>query len=59
MQQLTYTSPNELIWQETKEPGLSSDSAALVRPVAVATCDLDAIIVTCASPFAVSEIDLT
>ena len=51
MQQLTYTSPNELIWQETKEPGLSSDSAALVRPVAVATCDLDAIIVTGASPF--------
>jgi hypothetical protein len=40
VQQLTYTAPNELEWREASEPSLSSDAAALVRPVAVATCDL-------------------
>ncbi len=51
MQQLTYTSPGSLEWREAPEPRLASDAAALVRPVAVATCDLDAAIVTGASPF--------
>jgi threonine dehydrogenase-like Zn-dependent dehydrogenase len=49
--QLTYTAPKELEWREAPEPSLSSDAAALVRPVAVATCDLDALIVTGGSPF--------
>jgi threonine dehydrogenase-like Zn-dependent dehydrogenase len=49
--QLTYTAPKKLEWQEASEPSLSSDAAALVRPVAVATCDLDALIVTGSSPF--------
>ena len=52
MQQLTYTGPNELEWTEAVEPRLNSDRAALVRPLAVATCDLDALIVTGRSPFA-------
>ena len=52
MQQLTYTSPGVLEWRETPAPTLSSDGAALVRPLAVATCDLDALIVTGESPFA-------
>jgi alcohol dehydrogenase len=52
MQQLTYTSPNALEWREAREPRLSSDRAALVRPRAVATCDLDALIITGQSPFA-------
>jgi threonine dehydrogenase-like Zn-dependent dehydrogenase len=51
MQQLTYTAPGALEWREATAPVLSSDAAALVRPVAVATCDLDALIVRGESPF--------
>ncbi|HMD57883.1 MAG TPA: alcohol dehydrogenase catalytic domain-containing protein [Solirubrobacteraceae bacterium] len=52
MQQLTYTAPGKLQWREASAPVLDSDAAALVRPIAVATCDLDALIVRGASPFA-------
>jgi len=48
---LTYTGPNELEWREAQEPRLSSDASALVRPKAVATCDLDALIISGQSPF--------
>lgn len=48
---VTYTGPNELEWRESPEPRLSSDGGALVRPRAVATCDLDALIVRGESPF--------
>lgn len=48
---LTYTAPRKLEWRETAEPSLPSDRAALVRPLAVATCDLDALIITGESPF--------
>jgi threonine dehydrogenase-like Zn-dependent dehydrogenase len=51
MLQLTYIAPNELEWREAPEPRLSSDRAALVRPLAVATCDLDALIIGGRSPF--------
>jgi threonine dehydrogenase-like Zn-dependent dehydrogenase len=51
MQQLTYTAPKTLEWREAAEPTLDSDAAALVRPVAVATCDLDALIIEGSSPF--------
>jgi threonine dehydrogenase-like Zn-dependent dehydrogenase len=51
MLQLTYTGAEALEWREAPEPGLSSDSAAIVRPVAVATCDLDALIIEGGSPF--------
>jgi threonine dehydrogenase-like Zn-dependent dehydrogenase len=51
MLQLTYTAPNELEWREAREPALGSDGAALVRPKAVATCDLDALIIGGESPF--------
>jgi threonine dehydrogenase-like Zn-dependent dehydrogenase len=51
VQQLTYTGPNDLEWREAHAPALTSDRAALVRPKAVATCDLDALIVTGESPF--------
>jgi threonine dehydrogenase-like Zn-dependent dehydrogenase len=51
MQQLTYTAPNALEWREAPEPRLSSDGAAIVRPLAVATCDLDALIIEGGSPF--------
>ncbi len=48
---LTYTAPNELEWREADEPRLSSDGAVLVRPRAVATCDLDTLIIGGESPF--------
>jgi threonine dehydrogenase-like Zn-dependent dehydrogenase len=48
---LTYTAPRELEWREAPEPKLPSEKAALVRPLAVATCDLDALIIGGASPF--------
>jgi threonine dehydrogenase-like Zn-dependent dehydrogenase len=51
MRQLTYTAPNELEWRDAPEPELGSDGAALARPLAVATCDLDALIIGGLSPF--------
>jgi alcohol dehydrogenase len=51
VEQLTYTAPNRLEWREAPEPKLDSERAALVRPLAVATCDLDALIVRGLSPF--------
>lgn len=51
MLQLTYTAPRTLQWREAPAPTLSSDGAALVRPLAVATCDLDALIIEGGSPF--------
>jgi len=51
VQQLTYTAPKVLEWRDAPEPQLGSDGAALVRPQAVATCDLDALIISGESPF--------
>jgi threonine dehydrogenase-like Zn-dependent dehydrogenase len=51
VQQLNYLGPRELAWREAPAPKLGSDRAALVRPLAVATCDLDALIVAGSSPF--------
>jgi alcohol dehydrogenase len=52
MPALTFTGPDELEWRdEDSPPSLGSDAAALVRPIAVATCDLDDMIVAGASPF--------
>ncbi len=51
MQQLVFAGPRSLQWREAPEPRLSSDEAALVRPIAVATCDLDSLIVSGSSPF--------
>jgi threonine dehydrogenase-like Zn-dependent dehydrogenase len=51
VQQLNYLAPGELAWREAPSPALDSDRAALVRPLAVATCDLDALIVAGESPF--------
>jgi threonine dehydrogenase-like Zn-dependent dehydrogenase len=51
MLQLTYTAPNQLQWREAQAPRLSGDGGALVRPTAVATCDLDALLISGESPF--------
>ena len=45
MRQLTFVAPHELEWREVPEPEIDSPDAVLVRPIAVATCDLDAGIV--------------
>lgn len=41
MQQLMCTKPGQIEWQDVPTPGLESDDAALVRPLAVARCDID------------------
>ncbi len=51
IEQLTYVGPYKLQWREAPAPRLTSDRAALVRPLAVATCDLDGLIIAGASPF--------
>ncbi len=41
MRQLTYQGSGVLRWEEVAEPQLSAPSSALVRPLAVARCDID------------------
>jgi threonine dehydrogenase-like Zn-dependent dehydrogenase len=41
MRQLTCTAPGTIEWQEVPEPRLQGDAEALVRPIAVARCDID------------------
>jgi len=41
MEQLTCTAPQKLEWREVPAPRLEGDGEALVRPLAVARCDID------------------
>lgn len=41
MRSLVYSGGGSFAWQERPAPALAEDTDALVRPVAVATCDLD------------------
>lgn len=41
MRALTFIEKGKLEWREADDPRLEGDGEALVRPVAVATCDLD------------------
>ena len=50
MQQLTFAGAGRLVWDDVPAPELSTGSDALVRPVAVATCDLDAAVMTGRAP---------
>lgn len=52
VQHLTFIKPGWLEWWDVPEPHLEKVGEALVRPVAVATCDLDAEIITGRTPFA-------
>lgn len=45
MKQLMFLEPNRLEWQEVAEPSLSDPKGALVKPIAVAACDLDIAVV--------------
>ncbi|MCW2986100.1 MAG: dehydrogenase [Conexibacter sp.] len=51
MRSLTYAGPRQLEWRDAAEPRIAGDGEAIVRHVAVATCDLDAMIVAGVSPF--------
>ena len=42
MRQLTFRGPGQLEWEEVAAPLLTGEGDAIVRPIAVATCDLDA-----------------
>lgn len=50
MRQLTFHGPGELEWEDVAAPQLSGRGDALVRPVAVATCDIDAAVMTGKAP---------
>lgn len=41
MRRLLFESPGLLTWDDTESPELSDPAAAIVRPIAVATCDVD------------------
>lgn len=41
MKQLTCTGPGTIEWRDVPEPRLAGDGDALVRPLAVARCDID------------------
>jgi threonine dehydrogenase-like Zn-dependent dehydrogenase len=59
MRQLTFISPGKLEWWDVARPVLQADTDALVRPRAVARCDLDLYIArgipTFPGPFAVGH----
>src|SRR5439155_13581180 len=50
LKQLTFIAPRQLHWEEVAEPVLKGKSDALVRPIAVATCDLDAALMAGRAP---------
>lgn len=45
MRALIYTGPDTLEWRDAAPPRIAGDGEAVVRPLAVATCDLDDLIV--------------
>ena len=50
MKQLTFLEPGKLTWRDVPEPRLEGDAEAIVRPVAVGTCDLDLALVRGRAP---------
>ncbi|MGL4174832.1 MAG: zinc-dependent alcohol dehydrogenase [Dermatophilaceae bacterium] len=44
MRQLNFESPSVLTWFDVPEPTLDRSTAALVRPLAVSTCDFDGVV---------------
>ncbi|MGH9887637.1 MAG: alcohol dehydrogenase catalytic domain-containing protein [bacterium] len=45
MRQLTCIGPGKIEWQDVPEPRLGGDLEALVRPLAVARCDIDRLLI--------------
>jgi alcohol dehydrogenase len=52
MRELTFVEPRLLAWRDVADPRLQGPRDALVRPLAVAACDLDPVIVHGRTPFA-------
>lgn len=50
MRRLEMIAPGDLRWRDVAEPDLRGDGEALVRPLAVASCDLDGAIATGQTP---------
>lgn len=50
MRQLTFVEPGKLEWRDAPDPKLEDDAQALVRPVALATCDIDTFFVRGGAP---------
>lgn len=50
MRELNFVEAGRLEWRDAPDPKLEGDREALVRPVAVATCDLDKLIVRGLAP---------
>lgn len=59
MQQLTCVGSNRVEWREVAEPLITADTDALVRPLAVARCEIDPLLIAGASdtsaPFALGH----
>jgi alcohol dehydrogenase len=51
MEQLTFAGPGRVEWRDVPAPTLAGAADALIRPLAVATCDLDTAVVHGAAPF--------
>ena len=51
MQQLTFIEPGRFEWHDVPAPTLRADTDAIVRPLAVARCDLDLYIATGFAPY--------
>jgi threonine dehydrogenase-like Zn-dependent dehydrogenase len=50
VKQLTFQRRGELRWEDVAEPVLSGKGDAIIRPIAVATCDLDAALMSGRAP---------
>jgi alcohol dehydrogenase len=48
---LIFIRPGVLEWQERPDPRIEGDGAALVRPIAATTCDLDQLVIRGQAPF--------
>jgi threonine dehydrogenase-like Zn-dependent dehydrogenase len=51
MQQLTFLEAGSVEWRDVPEPSLENDGQAIVRPLAVATCDLDTALMHGRAPY--------
>src|SRR5258705_12744168 len=51
MQQLTFLEAGKVEWREVDAPALEHDRQAIVRPLSVATCDLDTALMHGRAPY--------
>src|SRR6476660_8506893 len=51
MQQLTFLEAGKVEWREVDAPALEDDRQAIVRPLSVATCDLDTALMHGRAPY--------